>query len=366
MLNKLKKIYTNSPKQNMGLILRRLKKYFRKDGTFSQAKNKISKNAWGVGLLENISIIPSEWDEKQQTSYDKIDFSKIEFYDENVLADVDEYLQGEIEGTNGYKCEMSYKERAFLNGIIRKTKPQNIVEIGLSAGGSTCIILNAIRDIENAKLYSFDYNTIWYRDVHLGQDKGRRTGFLVNQIVPNLVSKWELFTGGVPCKYFGTLPKNGIDICFIDTAHFNPGEHLNILEILPFMKKNGIIIYHDTAYHTQHFAVGTTNCVSINTLNGKRILLKSEHTNGLPNIGAIVLDENIDNMLFALFSNLSLSWSYKITDEDFIEMFKHFSRYYSQDLVQIYLYYCYFYMNGGLQNKEFATKIAETHSNQIK
>jgi len=298
-----------------------------------------------------------EWNEKQGTNYNQIDFANIEFYDENFLLDIEKHLIGKIEGTNYFKSEMSYKDRAFLNGIIRKTKPETIVEIGLSAGGSTCVILNAIRDMEKTKLYSFDYNTIWYRDNC--KDKGRKTGFLVEQIVPDLASKWELYIGGVPCKYFDNIPKDGIDICFIDTVHFNPGEHLNILEVLPFMKKNGIIIYHDTAYHSLTGADGITNLVSINTLNGKRILLKSEQTMGLPNIGAIILDENVENMLFALFSNISLPWCYKITNEDFVEMFKHFSKYYSKDLVQIYVYYCYFYMNGGMQNNKTANVIAE-------
>ena len=314
---------------------------------------------WGRGILDGISVKQIKWSEKQGTNYNEINFTNIEFYDENILMDIEKYLTGKIEETNYLKSETSYKHRAFLNGIIRKTKPKIIVEIGLSAGGSTCVILNAIRDMEKTKLYSFDYNTIWYRDQ--GKDSGRKTGFLVEQIVPDLASKWELYTGGVPCKYFDNIPKDGIDICFIDTAHSNPGEHLNILEVLPFMKKNGIAIYHDTIFHTFSSigADATTNLISINTLNGKRILLKSEQTMGLPNIGAIILDENIENMLFALFSNISLPWYYKIADEDFVEMFKHFSKYYSKDLVQIYVYYCYFYMNGGIKNKKFATKIAE-------
>lgn len=344
-LNILKKIYTNSPQQNIASILKK----FRKE----------KKNIWGLGMLENISISPVEWKESQQTNYNEIDFSAIEFYDDNILARIEQDLLGKIEGTNYLKCEMSYKDRAFLNGIIRKTLPTTIVEIGLSAGGSTCVILNAIQDIPDAKLYSFDYNTIWYRDVQSGLNAGRQTGFLVNELFPELKSKWQLFTDGVPCKYLNALPKEGVDICFIDTAHFNPGEHLNILEILPFMKRNGIIIYHDTAYHAISNRTGTTNCISINTLNGKRILLKSENTMGLPNIGAIVLDQNIENMLFPLFSNLSLPWAYDITNDDFVEMLKHFSKYYSKELVKIYIYYSYFHMNGGLQNKELATAIAE-------
>ena len=261
---------------------------------------------------------------------------------------------------------MTYKERAFLNGIIRKTKPKTIVEIGLSAGGSTSVILNAIREMGSSKLYSFDYNTNWYRDEELGRVTGRKTGFLVNEIVPNLNSKWKLFTGGVPCKFFDALPKDGVDICFIDTAHFNPGEHLNILEILPFMKKNGIIIYHDTAYHTLSNSSGTTNCVSINTLNGKRIILKSEETDVLANMGAVILDEKIENMLFGLFSNLSLPWTYKIKFDDFVDMFRHFSRYYSKDMVLMYVYYCCFYINGGLNNQKLSVQFAENFVKRLK
>lgn len=347
----INRLYTFSPKQNVDEFAKRFRKVFNKN---------ISENSLTINILEEITISPGEWKNTKQTNYTGIDFSEIEFFEEEVLIKIEESLQGKIEGTDDLKSEMSYKDRAFLNGIIRRAKPKTIVEIGLSAGGSTSVILNAIRDMEDSKLYSFDYNTNWYRDQNSGQDKGRKSGFLVNQIVPDLVSKWELYTGGVPCKYFDSLPAEGVDVCFIDTAHISPGEHMNILEILPFMKKNGIIIYHDTSYHTLRFEIGTTNCVSINTLSGKRIILKSENTAGLPNIGAIILDENVEDMLYPLFSNLSMPWYYKISDEDFTDMLKHFSRYYSRELVQIYIYYCCFYMNGGLKNYESAAKIAES------
>lgn len=316
-------------------------------GRFSDAINK---------------TFPSIWINRENTAtkYEKIDFNDVEFYDEKILANVEKHLSEKIEDSEHRKSEMTYKERAFLHGIIRKTKPMTVVELGVSAGGSACVILNAMRDIDGAKLYSFDYSSVWYRDA--GKADGRKTGFLVDQIVPELKHKWELYTGGVPCKYLDEhLPDGGIDVCLLDTAHSNPGEHLNILEILPFMKQNGIVIYHDTAYHCTDMrrAHCTTCCVSINSLNGKRIHLGSEKMAGLPNIGAIILDKNFENMLIALFSNLSLPWAYRITDYDFIEMFAHFSKYYSRDLLQIYLYYYVFYTNGGLNNVENAMAIAE-------
>ena len=58
------------------------------------------------------------------------------------------------------KCSQMWdNQREFLNGIIRKFKPKKIVEIGVSSGGSSIIILNSIKDIKNAHLYSIDLNS---------------------------------------------------------------------------------------------------------------------------------------------------------------------------------------------------------------
>jgi len=79
--------------------------------------------------------------------------------------------------------------------------------------------LNAISDMDDARLYSFDYTTSWY---HCNDKLELKTGFLVEQIIPEQISKWKLYTGGVPCKYFGFLPEDGVDIAFIDTRHYKP------------------------------------------------------------------------------------------------------------------------------------------------
>lgn len=345
------KLYTQSPKKNLSTLLKKFKK--------KPIKKVQMADDWDFHRLKSTAVSLGEWRNVSETNYHQIDFTKVSEYDKFILDDIEQKLIGNIEGTNFKKNEMMISERAFLNGIIRKTKPNVVVEIGLSAGGSTCIILNALRDNPTAKLYSFDYSTTWYRDVQQGlEGTGRKSGFLVEQIVPSMVSQWELYTGGVPCKYFEALPHEGVDICFIDTAHFNPGEHLNILEILPFMKKNGIVIYHDTALHALYNADGVTNCTSINTLNGKRIVLHPDHMKGLENIGAVILDDDIHNMLFPLFTNLSLPWYYVISYHDFVDMYTHFSKYYPSKWVEIFVYYSCFYKKGGLKNKDNATKFA--------
>ena len=48
-------------------------------------------------------------------------------------------------------------DTAFLiNGLIRRHKPKNCLEIGVARGGSAILILNAIKDLPDARLVSID------------------------------------------------------------------------------------------------------------------------------------------------------------------------------------------------------------------
>ena len=50
--------------------------------------------------------------------------------------------------------EMSPAERVFLDRVIREKKPQKIPEVGVSSGASSVIILNAMKDLPGAHLFS--------------------------------------------------------------------------------------------------------------------------------------------------------------------------------------------------------------------
>ena len=55
---------------------------------------------------------------------------------------------------------MKSKEPYFINGIIRRYKPKKCLEIGVAFGGSSIIILNAIKDIKDSFLVSLDLNSV--------------------------------------------------------------------------------------------------------------------------------------------------------------------------------------------------------------
>lgn len=232
-------------------------------------------------------------------------------------------------GTHQTISEMTYLERCFLNGIIRQTKPKKIVELGVSAGGSSAIILNAIKDFDNAKLYSVDYSKKWLRD------SSKDTGFIINEKFSHLKNKWKLYAGGTAAKYM-ELIGGEIDLCLIDTKHINPGEFLDFLIVLPYLKKNAILILHDVALHRYNKPM-ITNGILFSCLRGEKISFNAGIWNKFANIGAVILDENIiDNILDYMYL-LTLPWEYLPTDKDILECQKLFSKNYSDKFADIFM-----------------------------
>ena len=104
------------------------------------------------------TFITIKYKNRYQASIDNINIY-LDTYETNVYLRIKEKLK-----TN--KCsEMWSNQMEFLNGVVRKFRPKKIVEIGVKYGGASCIILNAIQDIENAHLYSIDLSN----DSHIGK-----------------------------------------------------------------------------------------------------------------------------------------------------------------------------------------------------
>ena len=72
-------------------------------------------------------------------------------------------------------------EAQFINGIIRKNKLKNCLEIGVAYGGSSILILNALKDIENSLLVSLDLNK------ELTNDNTKLIGYKAKQYFPELL-----------------------------------------------------------------------------------------------------------------------------------------------------------------------------------
>ena len=135
----------------------------------------------------------------------------------------------------GFPCKsMWFNQREFINGVVRRFRPKKIVEIGVEEGCASSIILNAIQDLDDSHLYSIDLN-----------DKDT-IGKCVRILFPNLMSKWTLYKGNIATKFMENIGRD-IDMVLIDSAHFEPGEILDFIIVLPFLKKGAVILMHDIA-----------------------------------------------------------------------------------------------------------------------
>ena len=223
--------------------------------------------------------------------------------------------------------EMQSHERNFLYQEIKSKKPSKILEIGVSSGSSSVLILNTIKNIRNAKCYSIDYlNNCYY-------DCNKKTGFIVDQY-PELKSKWKLYTGGLTSKFIEEIGNN-IDFCFIDAAHRHPGEILDFLIILPFLKNNCTIVLHDIALY--QFEKKVEHCICNGALfsavtGNKQTTKEYDPAYYFSNIGSFTINKNTRKNIKDIFRILSFPWSYMPTDEDLQSAKSIIKKYYNSDL----------------------------------
>lgn len=228
--------------------------------------------------------------------------------------------------------EMALYEREFLNNCLLLTKPQKVLEIGVSSGASSVLILNALKHNDNnASLYSVDILD------HYWKEPEKKVGFVLDDY-PELVENHKLYTGGLICDFIEEIG-NDIDFCFIDTAHCNPGEILDFVMILPFLKKNCTVIFHDTILHritTKRYEV--TNNILMSSIYGEKIL--PENYKGFAsNIGGVILDDRINEHYWEIFNVLGLPWEpglFDIYKPNFEKLHEFISRYYSDEYVQMF------------------------------
>ena len=222
---------------------------------------------------------------------------------------------------------MSRQQQFFLNGIVRKYKPKKILELGVNKGGSSIIILNALDNNKNTKLYSIE---LYSR---------KSFGSCVYNYFPNLLPNWKLFTGNIATKFIEQVGKN-IDMAFIDTSHFEPGEILDFLMILPFLKKGALVVIHDIGIQIN--CAGWPDSrnewapyIIFNLVRGKKYLPfgKNRLTH---DIGLIKLENNQNKYIHDYFRALGGQWQY-FPEEEHIALFKKFIiKYYDNECLKIF------------------------------
>ena len=159
-----------------------------------------------------------------------------------------------------------------------------------------------------------------------------KTGFRVKKYFPELSIKWRLFTGDLPHKFLVKLNET-FDFLFLDTAHLAPGELLNLIEVLPFLKEKAIIILHDILWHFYtNLKIYPSNVYLFSNIRGDKILLKNNLKKGFENIGGIFLHPNQDKYYINYFLLLLCFWEYIPTERHINDMKSFIKKYYKNNL----------------------------------
>ena len=288
-----------------------------KDLSFKKAKLRLITNANNYKLYNNkiifvssiavlllIIIIQINFNKKCKYNLSLLEQNKRK-YDINFnYEDFDkEIITEKIIKDSGWFLGLN--EAKFINGIIRKNKLKNCLEIGVAHGGSSVLILNALKDIENSLLVSLDLNKEMYNDPN------KLTGYRVKKYFPELAKNWKLYTGDQAHKFLVHLNIT-FDFLFLDSAHVSPGEILNFIEALPFLNKNAIVIIHDLFWHFSRVINSKffPSCINlIPVLYGDKIFL-NENKNEISNIGAVFLYPNQNEHYLDYFLLLLNFWEY--------------------------------------------------------
>ena len=219
--------------------------------------------------------------------------------------------------------------------MVRKFKPKKLVEIGVSGGGTSALMLNAIKDMPDAKLYSIDRYVNWYRG------EGKKSGWAIEERFSELMNKWTFYTGVNTAEVIEKIGNN-IDFAYIDTVHKCPGEMINFLEILPFLKEEAIVVLHDTYmnflanYIYDKKIINYSNNQLLCYIRGELILPSYGNEVFSRNIGGLKLYKNQKNYLKHYFLALGTQWVYMPEENDLKILRDFYIKYYGEKLVEIY------------------------------
>ena len=255
---------------------------------------------------------------------------------------VDPKIRELVEQKESYIYEMTSWESGFLMGLLNEKKPQKILEVGVAEGGTSVLIKKQLEKNNQLDyhMYSVDLNYNLYRD----QEK--ITGYqFIDACHKNIISNshHQFMLGQYLPEIIDDIG-NDIDFVILDTVHAAPGELLDLLVVLPYMKEGGVVCFHDMAL--DHNAICTSNSY-INKLlfdvassEAKYLNISGQADNdramGFPNIGAFEVDETTWDHIYDLFSCFSFPWQY-MPDDSELELYeKKYLELYSEEEVRFF------------------------------
>ena len=193
---------------------------------------------------------------------------------------------------NNSQKSLSDENLLWICDLIRKYQPTNILEVGVSTGGSTAVYLNCIKDMPNTRLTSIDIN-----DIAFYKEGKPAIGSEVFKVKDQLdLSRFTLKTKFITAE----LDDEKFDFIILDTEHFVPGEILDVLCLKNNIEKGTIIVLDDINIESRYpnlykYNLKSTSCNSLllASICGTIILPDTD----IPEIGAIQVESIDENKL---------------------------------------------------------------------
>jgi predicted O-methyltransferase YrrM len=194
--------------------------------------------------------------------------------------------------------ELSEQEIRFLLYFVRRDKPLKLVELGVSAGGTSSYILKHMP--VGSKLHSVDISNKYYRD------PTKDIGYMAKKLCDSAqLCNWHLYHGDiVDCiEQIGS----GIEFLMLDTTHALPGEILQFLILLPFLRDNAVVVVHDL-----HLNFTSKSFFFSNTLLYSSVKSDQKYILGdcISNICAFVIEEQTKLNIIDIFHAIYIPWYY--------------------------------------------------------
>ncbi|MBD5647882.1 MAG: class I SAM-dependent methyltransferase [Desulfovibrio sp.] len=224
--------------------------------------------------------------------------------------------------------ELSAKNCTFLAGLIRRYHPKTLLEVGVSAGGSSALFLHILDKLHlDSELVSVDLREQWTINAKFA------TGWAAKKLYPDK-KNWHLYTGKFLPEIIEDLDVE-FDFCFLDTVHKLPGECLDYLVVLPFMREGGIIAMHDTSLYYQVENAFATR-VLFDAAVGHKII-PPQNTQSDANIAAFQISQDTYKYIINIFSALSFPWDYIVDKRQIQIYYDFFRKYYGREAAEYFL-----------------------------
>lgn len=226
--------------------------------------------------------------------------------------------------------ELSEEEHGFICGLIKKNRPQKILELGVSGGGTSILILNCLQKLKmnDTKMYSVDLS----KSYHYNPEKP--CGFQIKEARKYLenIDNHTLMLGKILPEVIEEIAKDGkIDFLILDTTHYLPGELMDFAVSIPFLADDAIIVLDDISFWYEgenRWAFSTKILFDLCETSDKCYAYSPD---GFAKMVGFRMPSKTNNWQKSIFDALSMPWSYY--EEDQVKVYKSIvDKYFSTEI----------------------------------